>query len=313
MFLDMLLAAFLVVCLAISNTEARYGQINDYLTKRLDNDDVSSNLKAAVGWLKELEGVKQTLFSRAPISDLRTFSALQQVIEDTNCDGSSYEIMLANERAVELHHLIYNNKVTRRVDKVMLKIFQEHAHRCSKVYPLIYKTKREQLDIISLERLKKIVDKVIETDKAYYHYAYTSSDLFKQFVARPFTIERANRRETFYNAFISIVKDSPDSHHILGVLDENSGTKLYKWDKIAELIRENLIEPCKSYVSYFKIDPFTWAKFDAKTYNAVAENDLDYYYGWSALGICQVVVDYEKVVVFNVLYSVALHSAQPGL
>lgn len=54
-----LIVTLSVFSLAIGGFEAGYKQLNNYLVENVANDDVASNMKAAIEWLQEQQNVKQ--------------------------------------------------------------------------------------------------------------------------------------------------------------------------------------------------------------------------------------------------------------
>lgn len=162
-------AVLVLASLATGTTQASYGRLNSYLIARVNDDDVGSNIEAASRWLKEQSSRRLPFLSPAPVPDLEKFTALKRVIDDTKCDQAAYEIMRANEDAVGLNRLVTNEMVTRRVDKVMLEIFKNHAERCSTNYPIIWREKKDRLDIYTVvdrgdvvRRIDKVMQKIFE-------------------------------------------------------------------------------------------------------------------------------------------------------
>lgn len=160
-----LMATLVIASLGTGSTRALYRRINNYLVEKVKSDDVGANLEAASKWLEEQENIKQSFLTRTPIEDLKKFTALQQVVEDTTCDHMAYDIMSANEKAVGSQVLLGSRQTLRRVDKVMLEIFENHAKRCWDVYPVTYRTMKLELDAVLFERAKKLAQTVIEADK----------------------------------------------------------------------------------------------------------------------------------------------------
>lgn len=271
---------------------AGYDKINKYLVAQVANDDVSDNMAAAIEWLKKQENKKLPFLSSMPASDLRKFTALQRIIDGAKCDRSDYEILNANERAVDLYALYYDRNVVRRVDKVMQKIFEDHARKCQQVYPVRYLEKQQQLDSEVTARVDNIVRTILERGKTrvavkLYH---NPEQLFGDYIARDFTIGQCVGKDYLWLAIKYNSEGDPDAKYLYRVPDEITGKRVVHTEKIKKLTQKYLIEPCKSYVAHYGPDIFVPARLDVEfNYpdDVKKDSSRDYYIAWASFAICK--------------------------
>lgn len=293
-----------VVAVAISDAQARYGRLNSYLIEEVPNDEVDLNLKAARKWLEEQQDMRLSFLSRVPTSDLKKFTALQQVIEDTKCDQTAYDIGRANLEAADLRR-----DSIRRVDKVILKIFEDHARRCMKVYPSRYRAKKAQLDQQLLERIEQIAGTAVRLD------------LFTPRYGRRYTVIYPYHLFSFYIKNRLTARRLPDIIHILETglaynslgdpdvkylqkFQDDSGKQVIHRDKIEALIRRHLIEPCQQYEAAMGPDLFIPAEFDVG-FHYELDDDRDYYMSWSYFTICRALTSDKSGVLDELISTVA--------
>lgn len=307
--LTILIAATVVASLSFHGAEASYGRLNSYLVGKVNNDDVGANMEAAASWLKEQAGKKQSFLSRTPVGDLKKFTALQQVIGDTECNQAAYEIMLANEQAAGWRKLFKFGHPARRVDKVMLKIFEDHAERCSRVYPEVYRAKMLQLDASQFERAKQFAGIVMKEDKFLSpseerEAFYQPANLFHRYIEHSLSFDSFAHRVVLYDALTSNARKDPNFRYTLKVPLEPNGKAVVHKDKLMELVKTYLIRPCQNVVDGLGPDLFIPAKFDIPLHLEINNEDGDYYLGWSYYRLCQVLVREEQAVYGNIIKSI---------
>lgn len=300
-------AVLVLASLATGTTQASYGRLNSYLIARVNDDDVGSNIEAASRWLKEQSGRRLPFLSPAPVPDLEKFTALKRVIDDTKCDQAAYEIMRANEDAVGLNKLVTNEKVTRRVDKVMLEIFKNHAERCSTNYPIIWREKKDRLDSKVAERVANLARVLIERDKWLFpeDVSRQSQSLFSGYIRKPVPIARYLGSDIFKVALVSNAENDPDFNYLRKIHDYRSRKDVVRKDKVKELVQRNMVEPCKLYGAHFGPDLFIPAKFEAKYHNKVDDTNPNFYLDWSYFTICQALTENSEVVIQDIIETIA--------
>lgn len=298
------LVALAIASLSVANTEARYEKLNEYLIKSVTNDEVEPNMEAASNFLKEQENAKQSLLTKNPISDLKQFTALQQVIDDKECGHDAYEIIRANADAVDLHKLNYVHDIVRRVDKLIYKIIASHAERCLETYPTKYVAKREQIDPKLLEQVEKIGKSVINGDQANARslmYIMEPNNLFNHYIRNTRSLASfANIKNALNKALVANSQADPNAKYARQVPNESTGKREVHKNEIKELTRKYLIEPCKQYEAFMGPDLFIPADYDGRVRNKINDNK-DYYAGWSYFKICEVLTSNESAVLKEVV------------
>lgn len=304
------IASILLVSLAITtHVQSHYTRINRYLVAHVGSDDVAANLEAANNWLKKRDGGKASCFSTAPISDLKKFTALQQVVDDTKCDGSAYAIMRANDEADNLHKLLdVHTQVARRVDRVMLQIYKEHAEECHATYPLQYRKIKDQLEdemlMQTVNLVRTLVEKDRSTEKLPEHVFYKPQKLFVKYIQSAVSIRRYAGSNVFRQALILSAGNDPDIIYLSKVPDKASGKMVVRKDKLEDLMQRYFIEPCKHFNDALGAKVFIPAAFDARFYSKVDKtSDKEFYLSWSCYMICKAVIEHHEVVLADITLS----------
>lgn len=307
----LLVMAIEIAALAIGTTQADYGRLNDYLVENVDNDEVAANMAAASTWFLEQQSKKHLFLFLTPISDLKKFTALQQVIADDECDVSAYEIMRANEHEVDLYRKAKRDELERRVDKVMNEVFEKHAEKCMDVYSMRFEAIERQLEPVLLERVRVLADQVVLTDRRlwiqeddWHRMKSNSNDLYLRFIDRPVTIELITRLSGLLDALNLSAKDLLMARHSHRAMHQLSGKLIIRLAEIEQLVKDYLIEPCQYYVNQLGEDLFPQAEFEAKFYHPVKEVNYNFYLGWSAFNICKVLIANESVAVEHIVESI---------
>lgn len=306
-YLALLATLFFMTASAFGGAHAHYGLINSYLTSHVpNNDEIGPNLEAAANWLKQQEGKRLSFLSSAPVHDLKKFTALQQVVDDTDCDETAYRIMLSNERAVDLYGTFTDKILIRRVDKVILKVFVDHAERCRKIHPIKYRWKIKQLDCVFLEHVANLSKLLMEKDRFIIpeRRFYQPGNLFHRYIEYPFPIGRYIGKNVFKAALVLNAKEVPGVEY-LDLLDEFRNLFSYKVNKnkMEEIVLKYLFGPCRRFVSEFGPDLFGPAILDSEFYTVVEESDLDYYLGWVSFSMCLELSRNERLVLNDIIKS----------
>lgn len=303
-----ILTNLLAALLAIRAIEAAYGRINKYLVEEVDSDEVGANLAAASKWLKEHQNERHTFLSKIPISDLKKFTSLQSIVDDSRCDHVAYEILRTNERVVNLQQLIEENRVLRRVDKVLFQVFEQHSKRCLPIYRLNFNAKKLQLSTTTLKYVSNLGKLIMKADGL---IIQSPEYLFQRYIRQP-QIEPFEHKETLYEALIINAKKDTDVKYLRRVAEESTGKLVLHKDKIRELTRSYLIGPCEQFERELSLDLFIPARFDGYTYNEISNVNQDqdyreYYLGWSYYMICQALIKRGTAVYADIIKTASEH------
>lgn len=297
-----LISALVVALLVVEQVDAGYKAINRYLATKLDDYEPGPNMKAAVEWLGWLEGNWRSRVMIGTMMDLKKFTSLQRLMEDPKCDREEFEIMRANHAKAELYWV-------RHIDQVMRKIFLEHAKKCFRVYPSVFKAKQEQFNDTIFEDVRAIGALIIETDKLigdrrddeFENCFYDLEHIISYYVLDGFRITREK-----YGYFLrNLIKAKAGGE--ADFMDKKA-QKLTKEStkKIKDLVDKVLVEPCSKYVDAFGRDLFLIADFEEQ-YNEAEpeEDDVEFYYGWTYFNICRSLIEKKSAVIKDIIASVA--------
>lgn len=303
----LILATFMITLLAVENTEATFEQLNNHLEKVVDSDEIAANMEAASTWL--VEGKHATYYSKTefPLDDLVQFISLKQVIEDNKCDRTANGIMRDIEEATGLHKLLSAGGVKRRVDRVILEIFKNHAKKCKEIYKLTYQTKKRQLD----EKVNKLVENLTNvivtedkrrTEEQSLESLFDSNNLLDRYIKSYPAIRDFARENSLFNALQANAERDLDFKRFARVVpDEQTGEAIVNADKIRELIKNYLIRPCQQYVAEFEADLFGPVRFELPIFTTADDHDDDFYRGWAISMICQALIGRERLVIHHVI------------
>lgn len=297
-----LVIALMVASLAIEDADAGYKAINNYLIAKVPDEEVGSNMKAAYGWLRDLEKAKFSILSRNTIKDLKKFTSLQQVIDDTRCDRKAFEIMRDNQWTAAFN-------LVKRVNRVIDKILREHAIKCSGVYPPVFRTKKEEFGPDAFERVRVIGASLMEADK-------TKAEKQDGGEKKPFD-DLDNIRDLYAferykitdpgngQALLKALKvNAKGKINSIYMTDVNLGKKVVYKSGLIELVGRHLVLPCEEYVDMFGADIFMPARLEAYYYLPKPEQaNSDFYYGWAYFTICKSLIENESAVINDMINS----------
>lgn len=283
--------AILSVGLTVRETEGSYKGLNDYLVKNVDSDEVGPNMEAAIGWLQEQQSVGQT-----NLREMNMFTALQQVMEDSKCGREAFEIKRENEQSVNLHKLLEHERVLRRVEKVMAKIFKDHARRCSKVYLDRYRAKTRELSpyFAQVENISRPIMNV---------EIHNPVTLFFEYLDYRPTLRSFANDNAVVQALVSNAREDPDFKNGLETMNARTGKASVNYENLKQLANKYLIEPCLRFMDDFGPDVFVPARFDCEDYLEVDKKEQEYFLGWSYYLICQAYTNNKKAVFDSVARS----------
>lgn len=300
------LVTFVIASVAIDTMEAGYGRINRYLVARVDTDEAEPNMESALEWFNEQKGKRTSFLSTVPMSDLKRFTALQQVMDHAKCNGRDYEILNSNDKAVGLTESVYHERALRRIDKVILEIFKDHARKCYGIYLENYNEKKRALKGPAAEYVVNLAHSILEKNrlKTPINVYYSSSFLFSRYIARGFKIADATGRDCLRTAIISNAQGDPDVQCLQSRLDGRDSVKAAHREDIKKLVEKYLIAPCKPFVAELGPDLFTPATLDFKFYHELEQSNRNFYFTWVSFILCRTITENEKLVLADVISSV---------
>lgn len=302
----------ILVCLGVlsslTKTVVAYnGLLDNYLVGNVNTEEIGPNMEAATKFIETYKGTRRhAVLSSTQIQEWRTFVALQGIIDNPKCDDSEYELMRANEAIVGLQALKQKEMVNRRVDKIMLRIFKIHSEKCSDVYRKRYRSRKEQVDAVTWDRVLELCSAIMDYDEseAYSSRArkfYTADNVFTRYIRTVPLMDTYSNEGVFWSALRVSGKNDPNIKYIRRVADANTGKLVVHKDKIMQLSDEYLTKPCRKYVDAFKTDLFIPARFDASYYFNIDSTKREYYAAWSIFMICHSMLSTHNVAYDSVI------------
>lgn len=279
----------LMVTCRLQNALAGYGKVDKYLLQTVDSDNVDLNINAAEEWLTRNSNLKKSFLTRDPTEDFRTFVALKQVLGENKCTEASYKIMRENELNIgDLFIKVHSDSVKRRIDKVVSKIFEQHASSCQDVWPVILKQKLSRIEDQSKLVRGGILAEAILLETLGGKTVSRPKQLYDMFIGNLLEIKDLRRSRSIYQKLIEFAKEDSDLQFLQPVVNEKTGKKSVRSDKIKDLVGKYLVEPCSYLVDQLGPDIFIPARWDATTLPPNS-GDIQFYAYWTDFRICEVV------------------------
>lgn len=225
--------------------------INYHIYDKIESGAPEKNVQEAKRWLTSINHNSNSSL----IPALELFVELAAVNEPENgCTQHSFSILNANEAATGNRALyaFHQDFAPRRIDKIVHHYCREHAKYCY-----------EMLPNLALSRYRSLNNTgIVCAETAAYYWTLTLNAV--QPVASsssPLSLETINdfpgfRSRFIYCALKVLSKDNKESKFLKKVVDEREGIKVVRKDKVKELVRKYLVEPCKIYFETLDLDRY---------------------------------------------------------
>lgn len=309
---SLLPVALIANCTTGSGWYAGYNRINKYLVDNVKDDSVHSNLYAVSRWLEQ--GNMLTF----PTADAKRFLALKELIGDDKCDEKSYEIMANNVKAINLLQLIEEDRITRRVDKVVHSVFLAEAHTCQSVYVDRYKQKLESLNTKLVKSAQIFAREIIQRTQFVRDLNddyVDSKTLFDKFIRRNLSLDSLKHKNCPLTVLREIIGLESERKFLAPVPDELSGKSKVHKSKLKQFVADYLIEPCQYYVNELGPSVFVPARLYSSAFTVNKNDDDDdgdddhndehkFYFGWSCFEICKLFLSNKSILVKNLITAV---------
>lgn len=193
-----------------------YEQINEHLSSNVESEDLETNMNEARRWLDE---------EVSKSSDKRLASALElltSLATVASCNRESFEIVEANDYLTnhQAHDIGKGSAEETRVVKIVAHYATLQAEKCIKTYAKKIHQRYRTLKGLNTERVHQIADKL--TWQPSKNHGVIVYDVIKQ-----------------------LAGGSHDATYL--TMNSNERGPLNE-EKLAELYRKYLVEPCKEFV-----------------------------------------------------------------
>lgn len=245
--------------------QADYDAINRLLVKKEPSDAPLENLLEAVKWSKQLIGEQEV--SREDKSELQSisldaliqFSSLLKLmdVDSLECGLLSYEILRKNEKSTGNTLMVAPDQLgpTRRIEDVIRQVAVGHAEQCRYEYPKLLKWTQEDAPKRSLDDIRRMMNKIIETSqRRIFQNEDRETDPRQLLRQKAETISMAGRQEA--QAMLVYLRhrarDDPDVRYLSRLSDP---VKRGKWvvvgEKVHELLEKYAFSRCEYLMRAF--------------------------------------------------------------
>lgn len=260
-----------------------FKKISDYLTEHVDTDDIEPNLKAAREWLtKDLED-KPDVDERL-VDALKLFISLEDTSNGEKCDRSGHDILFNNLLATE--QCGRGRQTEYRTDRIVYKFLHDHAKRCLNKYPVSFESIYSKMD-----RAKRSQVEFFLNDwnlKEFLGVSLNRHLFYLSLVRNRDRIQGKKAARMAYDVIYALSTNDKDREYLT-----QKGVEGRK-EKIGDLFKKYIIEPCKYFVDELGPDVYVPVRFDAMFYHRVNEENFRFYDSWARFRICSYVIDNES-------------------
>lgn len=265
------------------NYRKQFEKINEFLTSRVQTNELQPNIKKASEWYNQLLS-SNFIFpqERKTIKALQLFLSLNDLEDRVKCNMESYRILLQNDLSADsvAHQMFHESELDslNRVQRIIHDSSVRHAESCYSRYPDLFKEIYYKMDPTMVRKVKKTFDWYIQSQQAEGSES-DSQKIYNRFVFQPEALGAWN----FAKAMIDRTEDLPlhsaPSNKIVSLLKEKGINK----KKTRQLYKERVLEPCRYYFDQLK-DVFIPARYDAVFHKE--DDDDEYYMSWARFRLC---------------------------
>lgn len=281
--MNKLIITLLLVCLSdflpdktFALNRYKLDQLNDYLTKTVPTDDATSNYKAAVSWLHQLNRDADKELK----SVLKIFIATKSLIDDKSCNPKSKRI--AEDACNFIGSCSSEIKLitAKRVSSLVLSSVRSHATSCEYMYPKIYVNLVRSLPVSVARKVDEI--------------GHSLGVLLLQHKGFNEFNQVFNGHADTAISFVRSVYELLFDKNLINTLSRMIANRSYS-DKCADLYDNLLLRPCKEYVKLLGADLFDLAEYDSVVREENQLNDSSamksFYPAWLRHNICRQVIN----------------------
>lgn len=249
-----------------------YLGINQELIKRVPtNTNAAANMKAALEWLDEETKNGTPVLRKSLVEALRQFNALERLKGDEKCTKNAYAILVKNDRATNgrAHGHFEKLGALRRIENVVYQYSVEHAISCYHVYPQLFETKRAQMDQVQLQRVEKfledLINKSLRLSRSFFFFPSIKNVVTPsyQLIREITSISGKASGFVAYDMLKRFAKNDKDRIYLARVVDEQTTKVIINREKVAQLFKKYLVEPCEYYMSELGPEVFIPARYNA--------------------------------------------------
>lgn len=288
----------------------QYNRINDYLVDATNSTSYEVNMRLAREWLQRERDSGVNLFkNKATVEALEQFTALTSI--EGKCDRYSYAIVWRNDQATGGEAHKRSSKISqspRRIITLVHYASLSHAIGCHHVYPENFRQIRQKADLQTLDKVETFLNAIIND-----HLGSKNSlaSLFNnkidvsidatRIVSGIKSIKGKKAAQLAYHTIQGHSVNDENRVYLRKVVDEKKGARIVNQEKVRELVKAYLVEPCKYYLETFGPDVYIPAMYEARMlepvdrYSSLEGELLDgFIYGWIRYRLCESLVNKDQ-------------------
>lgn len=249
--------------------KSAFDGINAELVNVLDDSDAIKNLDKAI----EVAGQKKgCLPSRSGSKE--ALNLLIELKDKLNsCDLEAFAV-LNKINYVLGDEVTSGRSQTRRIDRILSQLFEQHALNCGEVYLQESGAIRNEIENPEFQTARSFIDHLHGPSRDPNHWA-------AQIRLSPNTIcwvidddVTLSKPKYVYNALSRALVSADDGKYLRRQPDEVKGNSKVDKVNVARIFKENVIEPCEKYIPKV-IKTFIPAAFEVKTLGRRFDEPID--------------------------------------
>lgn len=275
--------------------EREVERLNNYLIDNTDSNDAEENLDLILEQL--ILDYKNKLDPHGDrIKIKRLLMALTTIKGENSCNYYSYLILGQALDATKCRFRLLNGR-RKRIDKVVGHYIYKHANNCLPIYLKNYDNLSKNLDEILMKRLDALLGPTIQNLILYYGNPHIKGDTYEERL-KHMASERVGRTfdmssKYIYDIMMELTKDDPNKKLLEIFEDERTGRLVIREDKLAELLEEYIIKPCRYFREYYQRDIFKPLLQD-NIFVHTQTDRIDFYEAWFKYDLCSNVLDIKR-------------------
>lgn len=291
-----------------------YKHINNYLVDNVETDDVFANLKAASLFYDKERVNSWNIFNKHLVGALEQFTALNRILNGEKCNKNSYAILLKNDRATRGKTHKVRSKLDRlvKIERIIYKIALDHSIECQTVYPKSFEQRYAQMDKEKIEKVgtftSDIMNQLMKEKKNFFRQT-KKFETFEQ-LQHVKSISGKKEAQIAYDALKLFARQDSDAKYLRKVFDDKQGKMRLNRDKVGELFKKYLVEPCAYYVRELGPNIFIPASYDVAIldkedrYEQVDENS-SFFMGWIKYKFCNLLIGRDQKSLLSLVIKIA--------
>lgn len=260
--------------------------LNRLLEEKTSSKEIDDNMKILTDLYKVDKG---KIFKKDRSKTLKAeslFLALDSLTNESSCNSKGHEIIYQAHRALEGKPFIDENFSCchRRIDKIFLHYYRQHAYICKDIYPREMRRKLKTMDPLKVRRVNFFADNAISqftTDEFVGNRFQPLADKLFEIISA----ETDPRPRFMFKILKFMLKNQPEDGFFDCCYETNSNRPVLNKKEFKRIFEEYLAEPCKYYEEQLGPDIFVPLSFSRELHE-VNSTDPAFYKNWARYRFC---------------------------